>query len=932
MAEIRCPSCGKNNPDFLDACQFCQSPLRSESTLHIGESPVKKDTGELEPILPQWLRDVRKQGRESAEEDAAEEAAKPKVQKNEPPDLLAGLASQARDQEDEIPDWLASINPPTKPKTVSSPEPETDFFAQFNKSEPASVEPVNEPALEEIPSWISRADKSSTTQPAEEKDELSEWLAKASAEPSVPIEMDSDTPDWTKNLDSPSYSFNEPAPIQKEEEDLGWLRTLEDSAKQGTKPFGKQDQTASLQNQGWTPADASGASSEQEDLSWLNQLGTGEAFSPGQPEQTKPTPPQEDLSWLNQLGGTGTFVPDQPEQAKAVTPKEDLSWMNDLGGMDAGTPNQPEQVIHAAPQEDLSWLNALGGTSEPLPQESTPASPTSHADNLDWLNNLEGQGTAPFEEKPAEGELSWLKDMDAQRSEPTPSSPDSPFGPRRTGPLGGDSTEDSMPDWLKEATEEPSMPPPGAISDWFREKNAAVVTPPSTLEPSPALAPGASVDQTQGGPVSAESSLLNPSGDSKSLSSQDVDSLFSTEMPDWLSQPEPGSAEPSSQKAEIPGKDDSLAPVDLPSWVQAMRPVESVIAGTPSVDDQPTERDGPLAGLRGVIPVAPIGSSRRPKAISLKLQASDEQQAGAALLERILASETNPRPLVTPALVASQRVLRLALTGLFMVVLVVMIFLRTQTMPVSAVLPFEVSSASSAIVSLPQNSSVLVVIDYEPALSGELEAASGPLLDQLVSVTHPRLTFLSTSPNGSALVDRLLLNTKISLPAPPGLDYKAGENYFNSGFLPGGSSGVLEFVESPSSALPSVGVTSLSEYAAVILLTDHAESARSWVEQLNAQKQKDPSLANQPLLVVASAQAAPMLQPYVSSRQITGMVSGLPDAVRYEFVNNSRPGTARIYWDSFGVGLLMAVALITIGSLWSLFTGIRARRAEAELG
>ena len=116
-------------------------------------------------------------------------------------------------------------------------------------------------------------------------------------------------------------------------------------------------------------------------------------------------------------------------------------------------------------------------------------------------------------------------------------------------------------------------------------------------------------------------------------------------------------------------------------------------------------------------------------------------------------------------------------------------------------------------------------------------------------------------------------------------------------------------------------------------LTDHAESGRVWVEQLDARNKADTAYFSfQPLLFAASAQAGPMLQPYVSSHQITGMVSGLSEAVRYEFVNNSRPGIARTYWDSFGAGLLMAVALIAIGSLWSLITGIRARRAEAELG
>ncbi len=69
MADIRCSHCGENNPDFLDVCQFCQSPLKSESMLHAGEAPSEKDTGELEPILPEWLQDARQQSRESAEDE-----------------------------------------------------------------------------------------------------------------------------------------------------------------------------------------------------------------------------------------------------------------------------------------------------------------------------------------------------------------------------------------------------------------------------------------------------------------------------------------------------------------------------------------------------------------------------------------------------------------------------------------------------------------------------------------------------------------------------------------------------------------------------------------------------------------------------------------------------------------------------------------------
>jgi hypothetical protein len=252
-----------------------------------------------------------------------------------------------------------------------------------------------------------------------------------------------------------------------------------------------------------------------------------------------------------------------------------------------------------------------------------------------------------------------------------------------------------------------------------------------------------------------------------------------------------------------------------------------------------------------------------------------------------------------------------------------MIFLRSQSMTISASLPEAVGGLSSAVMGIPANGKVLVVIDYEPSLAGEMEAISGPLLDQITLLSQPNLAFVSTSPNGAALVERLIANTRINQP---------GVQYLNLGYLSGGSAGVLGFIDAPGQIIPAAGIQSFSEYTALVVLTDHAESGRVWVEQLQNQKQIEPALSSQPLLMVASAQAGPLLQPYVSSRQITGMISGLSDAARYELANNGRPGIARSYWDPFGTGLMLSVALILIGSLWSLLTGIRDRRANVEQG
>ena len=917
MPEIRCPNCGRNNPDLLDVCQFCQTRLRPESVLHSGEKPTKKNTGELQSILPDWLRDIQQQSKDDAEEEAVQTASRPVPPKDESADLLAGLASQASSaDEEDVPDWLASLTPGAK---ATSPAPSTpadasgsDFFAQFDQKE-SKPEPVSETPQDDAPPWMS-AMREEATIPFE-KDELSEWFTQTSEQPEEVVEPDEQQNDmgWREAF-VPSASAETPAP--KEQEDLSWLHNLEAAAKQTgdlQTPKKETDWTADFE----TP---STPSASQDDLSWLDRLGGIE--EPSQPASEQRGAPSGDLSWLDQFGGTP--APSQPSQSSA--PQDDLSWLNHPGAasepqpVDAA-PNQPISPPPFAAEEDLDWLNKLGGTSEPAQPASpfsVPEEKSATEEDLSWLNNLgkPAEPSVPTAADPAAQEdLSWLSELGG---EPEPLSTP-PFeeaekpSSEQTAPLSQEMMDETVPDWLKSATETPSMPAPGDLSmDWFSSsgKPEQEKTPPSTPQTSP---------------FEADIFSTTP-GEPASLSNQDVDSLFSVDMPDWLSRPETETAEPSAKQTDPVSAegDESLAPVDLPSWVQAMRPVEAVITETtPNISDQPVETEGPLAGLHGVLPIAPVGSSRRPKPVSLTLQASDEQQASAILLEQILGSETSPRALITPSVVTSQQWLRWVLAGLFLLVLSSAILLRSQLMPVSANLPGDVSGLPNAVMSIPANSRILVVIDYEPSLAGEMEAVAGPLLNQVVLLSQPNLSFISTSPNGAALVQRLMFNT--------GID-QASVSYLNLGYLPGGSAGVLGFIEAPAQIIPPAGVGSFSEYAALLVLTDHAESGRVWVEQLQNRKAVDPALSNQPLMMAASAQAGPLLQPYVSSRQIDGLISGLADAARYEFVNNSRPGLARSYWDTFGIGLMMSVALIIIGSLWSLVTGMRARRANAEQG
>ena len=873
MAKKLCPNCGRENPESLSVCQFCQTALPPESTVRLGDQPTKKKTGELEPALPDWLKDLRQQARDSAEEEAAGAASMPKVQKEEPPDLLAGLASQvARSDEEDIPDWLANLSPAPKatekPASSQAPAiPESDFFSQFNTPVLGSQ---NEPEPPQPPT-VNEAETPS--QPPAEKDELTEWFAKASEQPSEPFDLEAgpDVDAWNFKEERPAPSAQE---TPSQEEDLDWLRNLEaESKKTGELSTPRQgEEWFSVSDE---PAQA--GSSGQEDLSWLDSLGA--------------LPPA-----------------DQQPAPSASAPGDDLSWLNAFS--DTPPASQP-----SSSQDDLSWLSAFSESSPP--SENIPTAPAASND-LSWLRDLEGN--TGFSETLAASSTEQPQDV----QEPQEDLPHvSPFTPRRTAPLE-DSAAPEIPDWLKSATEEPSMPMGPQALDKFREDYK---TPPPAEEPFSWKDFGLESQPLEEGSTPMQPEASPAASDSSPLFSQDVDSIFAQDMPDWLSQAQPASSQPAEEIGINAEGGETLSPADLPSWVQAMRPVEAAIPdATPSLGDQPIEREGPLAGFRGVIPAAAMGSLRRPQPIPLTLQPTSEQQASAGILEQLLQEETTPSPLASTPTMISQSYLRWIIAGLLLLLLGGVIFSGTQGMPVSATLPLEAQSVSNTVMNIPDNAPVLVIVDYEPALAGEMEATGGSLLNQLALVHHPYLSFIATSPSGNALVERLLVNSQVTQPG--GAGYLPEQDYTNLGYLPGGSSGVLAFLESPQAAVPASPVLEFSEYAAILLFTDHAESARAWVEQISIMKQVDPALASQPLLAVSSAQAGPMLLPYFSSGQINGLINGLANAARYESLNGNRPGMARAYWDAFGVGMMMAVLLIVLGSLWSLYAGTRTRRAQ----
>lgn len=623
------------------------------------------------------------------------------------------------------------------------------------------------------------------------------------------------------------------------------------------------------------------------------QAGQGEADVETQQQEFQP--PSEGNA---ELQGADAIYEVRGESGQGFGPEPPLSGL----GSEPSEASGPDSVSEARDgtgenDEIYDWLRQLDASAaqEPAAQE-IPEAPSTEADVPVWVKNL-GAGVR-----------------------------------QRAAPPGG-STREVLPDWLRqpevednEETPAPESPSPGASVESVSSETAQAAPFLEKETDIGAAAPGDAKPTDAGGRVSA----FTPEG----LSSIDVDAVFaSMKMPDWLSEVAPHEAaagEPHPPAAQEP---EPIEPAELPSWVQAMRPVESVLSSVPpDSTGLPPEERGPLLGLHGVLPAIPGAAvpSSKPKVHAMRLEATEQQLAHASLLEEILAAERKPLPMMTPSLQRSQRALRWGIAALLLLVVGGAVFSGSRSLPMPNAVPNESIQAIQAVENIAAGAPVLVAIEYEPATTAEMEASAASLLDHLLLLKHPKVALISTSPTGSVLAERLMSVTLAER------GYQPGTQYVNLGYLPGGLAGVQAFAQDPLATVPLdsslqpawnsavlLGVTRLSDFAAILVLTDGLESGRVWIEQTALAR------AQTPMIMVSSAQAGPMLLPYVDSGQISGLVAGMYGAVGAELANGGLPGFIRRYWDAYDLGLYVAVIAIAVGGLWSFWAGIQERRAQA---
>jgi hypothetical protein len=441
--------------------------------------------------------------------------------------------------------------------------------------------------------------------------------------------------------------------------------------------------------------------------------------------------------------------------------------------------------------------------------------------------------------------------------------------------------------------------------------------------------------QTTGLVMPGSEEAEEPGLEDAGYSEEEISTLFEQDdLPDWLGTDEEEITAESPQEEAAPTEETQpervIERAELPGWLQAMKPVEAVTSAAEEEEEkgeeeavQPTrERVGPLSGLSDVIPAEPhIIHFGSPAKVIPGFELTDVQKQYTMLLKEMVEVEQANVPAKRRGVANPQQVLRWVIAGLLLAVTFLTLWISDSfemALPDPANIPQENLAVISMVGEMSKADRVLVAVEYQPGLSGEVEAASYSLIKHLL-LQQVQLVLVSTQPVGPGMGDAFLQEI---FTAEPSI---ATSEYFNLGYISGGAAGLLNMATDIRQVRPEIwsqpslnGIESIADFSMVLVLTDDPDVARSWVEQVQPILDPDNSGQGVPLVMAVSAQAQPLVYPYyyTSPRQISGLIGGVTGGAYYENILG-RAEAGRI-WTAYNIGLVLAVLIIALGSVINL--------------
>jgi len=312
-----------------------------------------------------------------------------------------------------------------------------------------------------------------------------------------------------------------------------------------------------------------------------------------------------------------------------------------------------------------------------------------------------------------------------------------------------------------------------------------------------------------------------------------------------------------------------------------------------------------------------------------RLELTESQRIRITQLKNMLVGEIQPQTPLEGKSRISGRTLRLVIGIIIILAMLFPLLTGYVLTGQQSLFSPGVVAMHKAIAGLPENAPFLVITDYEPAFSSELKAASNGVVENLM-MKGMNLTILSTIPAGPALAHDLITSIRSGIVAYP------AEKIAFLGYLPGGTTGLRDFVRAPRQAMPllenasyawtypaSRDVNTIQDYAGILILTENTEIGRAWIEQLHGE------MADRPLLMVVSAQSAPLMRPYLDSDQLNGLIGGRVEGAMYDRIMEFPPRTTNVT-AAYQIGMLIAAALTFLGGLFGIIQGLFTRRTSSS--
>ncbi len=632
------------------------------------------------------------------------------------------------------------------------------------------------------------------------------------------------------------------------------------------------------------------------------------------------------------------------KEAEAQDPDQ---WLSMLRSEDQPPPAEPLQREADAPTPE--WLETIRAR---INAETGVALPESTETGDDWLNKLRKQ-TEELK-PPPEGLPGWAKTeaplSDIVEELPEPEMPVSPL--EESADKDAATPEITLPVQSAESASQELTPP-------FFESEADILDLPSVelpvsesaeLKPKQEAEPEHPIPEALRNSIPAidaslfSEDILPPEEELLQMQDEPRDKIPSREIPNWLSsilgeneaEATSMSAVDASQHEATP--DGMVQPGAIPGWVRAMRPTEIPGQAKSSAGeaDRHTEENGPLAGIKGTLSgESTIPTYTRVKDYHVGLDARKKREEHMAVFKEVVSLEQTEAKVPGYRRARAAGTVRWVLAALMSLILVFAILrgLKPEYLPAS--LPKETVQLFQAIGSLQPGDKVLIAMDYEPAYAGELEAAASPVLNHLM-VKQADLYIISTNPAGSSLAMKMLSGLN-RYPRPAHEPYQSGESFHVLGYLPGGQAGIQLLNQGLVKAIPVTPdlvksstfpalteQTRLTDFKALLILSDQPDTVRTWLEQLQIEN-------GQPALwAVVSAQAVPLLRPYVRSGQLQGLAAGEYGGALYERIFQ-QPGVAWGQWNVYHTGLTTAILMILLGGALN-YTGqwiLQARRKKS---